>query len=115
MVTTLIGYTIATFIILAVYVSLSHCVCVCVCVCSESVGLSMRQYGTGMLHLAWLKTLLGKLYIVIKVGLILAVEAGLFPLMCGWWMDICSFVSLLPALPRCLTDHPPLRQCLAPH
>ncbi len=29
-----------------------------------------------------------------QVGLILAVEAGIFPLMCGWWIDICSFVSV---------------------
>ena len=28
-----------------------------------------------------------------QVGLILTVEAGIFPLMCGWWIDICSFVS----------------------
>jgi hypothetical protein len=27
--------------------------------------------------------------------MILAVEAGVFPLMCGWWIDICSFVSIL--------------------
>ena len=25
--------------------------------------------------------------------MILAVEAGIFPLMCGWWIDLCSFVS----------------------
>ena len=27
--------------------------------------------------------------------MILAVEAGVFPLMCGWWIDICAFVSEL--------------------
>lgn len=30
---------------------------------------------------------------LVQVGMILAVEAGVFPLMCGWWIDICSFVS----------------------
>ncbi len=34
------------------------------------------------------------LYMHTQVGLILAVEAGIFPLMCGWWIDICSFVSV---------------------
>ena len=31
---------------------------------------------------------------VFQVGMILAVEAGFFPLMCGWWIDICAFVSM---------------------
>ena len=29
----------------------------------------------------------------LQVATILVVEAGIFPLMCGWWIDICSFVS----------------------
>ena len=29
-----------------------------------------------------------------QVAMILVVEAGIFPLMCGWWIDICSFVSV---------------------
>ena len=33
------------------------------------------------------------MYVAIKVGMILAVEAGIFPLLCGWWIDICAFVS----------------------
>ena len=32
----------------------------------------------------------GLSYIVLKVGLLMAVEIGLFPLICGWWLDICS-------------------------
>ena len=37
-----------------------------------------------------------------QVGLLLGVEAGLFPLMCGWWIDICSFVS--NTLPNTITE-----------
>ena len=40
-----------------------------------------------------MKVLIGFSYVALKVGLILSVEAGIFPLLCGWWMDICSFVS----------------------
>jgi len=29
-----------------------------------------------------------------QVGIILILEAVVFPFVCGWWMDICSFVSL---------------------
>ena len=35
------------------------------------------------------------MYVALKVAMILSVEAGFFPLMCGWWMDICSFVSTM--------------------
>ena len=41
------------------------------------------------------RSILGVTYVAIKVGMILAVEAGVFPLMCGWWIDICAFVSEL--------------------
>ena len=33
--------------------------------------------------------------------MILAVEAGIFPLMCGWWIDICSFVSIYVLFEAC--------------
>lgn len=34
--------------------------------------------------------LLGICYIVVKVSLLVVMEIGLFPLICGWWLDICS-------------------------
>ena len=34
--------------------------------------------------------------------MILVVEAGIFPLMCGWWIDICSFVSFRIRLSVCV-------------
>uniref|UniRef100_A0A3Q0R2Q8 E3 ubiquitin-protein ligase MARCHF6 n=1 Tax=Amphilophus citrinellus TaxID=61819 RepID=A0A3Q0R2Q8_AMPCI len=36
------------------------------------------------------RRLLGVCYIVVKVSLLVAMEIGLFPLICGWWLDICS-------------------------
>ncbi len=32
-------------------------------------------------------------YLVVKVFLLVLMEIGLFPLLCGWWLDICSLVS----------------------
>ena len=39
------------------------------------------------------KRILGICYMVVKVSLLVVVEIGLFPLICGWWLDICSLVS----------------------
>ncbi|XP_032872931.1 E3 ubiquitin-protein ligase MARCHF6 isoform X2 [Amblyraja radiata] len=36
------------------------------------------------------RRLLGVCYIVVKVSLLVVVEIGVFPLICGWWLDICS-------------------------
>ncbi|KAM6948500.1 E3 ubiquitin-protein ligase MARCHF6-like [Aplochiton taeniatus] len=36
------------------------------------------------------RRLLGVCYIVLKVSLLVVVEIGVFPLICGWWLDICS-------------------------
>ena len=32
---------------------------------------------------------------MVKVTLLVVVEIGLFPLICGWWLDICSLVGIL--------------------
>ncbi|XP_076322286.1 LOW QUALITY PROTEIN: E3 ubiquitin-protein ligase MARCHF6-like [Tachypleus tridentatus] len=38
--------------------------------------------------------LLGLCYVVVKVSLLSVLEIGVFPLMCGWWLDICSLTIL---------------------
>ena len=38
--------------------------------------------------------------------MLLTVEAGIFPLLCGWWMDICSFVRLAQQLTVSQSIHP---------
>jgi E3 ubiquitin-protein ligase DOA10 len=58
---------------------------------------------------------LGLCYVVVKVALLLVIEILAFPVICGWWLDICS-LSLFDAtlkvedrlraqrkfLPRCI-------------
>ena len=39
------------------------------------------------------KRVLGLCYVVVKVSLLVVVEIGIFPLICGWWLDVCSLVS----------------------
>ena len=34
--------------------------------------------------------LLGLCYVIVKVSLLSVVEIGVLPLVCGWWLDICS-------------------------
>ncbi|XP_018913896.1 E3 ubiquitin-protein ligase MARCHF6 isoform X2 [Bemisia tabaci] len=36
------------------------------------------------------KKVLGMCYVVVKVSLLSVVEVGVLPLVCGWWLDICS-------------------------
>ncbi|XP_037719740.1 E3 ubiquitin-protein ligase MARCHF6 [Drosophila subpulchrella] len=43
---------------------------------------------------------IGLCYIVVKVSLLSVVEIGVLPLICGWWLDICS----LPLLDASLKD-----------
>ncbi|XP_011865561.1 PREDICTED: E3 ubiquitin-protein ligase MARCH6-like [Vollenhovia emeryi] len=34
--------------------------------------------------------ILGRCYVIAKVSLLFVVEIGVLPLVCGWWLDICS-------------------------
>ena len=38
----------------------------------------------------WPGRIFGLCYIILKVGLLVLVEIGVFPLLCGMWMDICT-------------------------
>ncbi|XP_017786355.1 PREDICTED: E3 ubiquitin-protein ligase MARCH6 [Nicrophorus vespilloides] len=42
------------------------------------------------LRLGKARRLLGLCYIVVKVVLLSVIEIGILPLVCGWWLDICS-------------------------
>ncbi|KAG5678025.1 hypothetical protein PVAND_007733 [Polypedilum vanderplanki] len=46
------------------------------------------------------RRILGLCYIVVKVSLLSVVEIGVLPLICGWWLDICS----LPMFDATLKD-----------
>lgn len=53
-----------------------------------------------LLHLRRPRRILGLCYIVVKVSLLSVVEIGVLPLVCGWWLDICS----LPMFDATLKD-----------
>ena len=40
------------------------------------------------------KRVLGVCYVVVKVSMLAVVEIGVFPLVCGWWLDVCSLTLL---------------------
>lgn len=44
----------------------------------------------GLLGLRRPRRALGLCYVVVKVSLLSVVEIGVLPLVCGWWLDICS-------------------------
>lgn len=46
------------------------------------------------------RRILGLCYIVVKVSLLSVVEIGVLPLICGWWLDLCS----LPMFDATLKD-----------
>lgn len=64
--TTLIGYIVIAFSIVLLYA-----------LCSV---VRLRRF----------RRVLGLCYVVVKVKLLVVVEIGVFPLICGWWLDICS-------------------------
>uniref|UniRef100_A0A0P5K8I6 E3 ubiquitin-protein ligase MARCHF6 n=1 Tax=Daphnia magna TaxID=35525 RepID=A0A0P5K8I6_9CRUS len=45
---------------------------------------------TSLLRLRRPKRILGLCYVVVKVSLLTVAEIGVFPIVCGWWLDICS-------------------------
>ncbi|KAI7746699.1 hypothetical protein M8C21_009262 [Ambrosia artemisiifolia] len=47
---------------------------------AETIPSLFKQFMTAMKHLVTM----------IKVAFLLVVELGVFPLMCGWWLDICT-------------------------
>ncbi|XP_050301508.1 E3 ubiquitin-protein ligase MARCHF6 [Anthonomus grandis grandis] len=45
---------------------------------------------SGFLGLFTAKRILGLCYVVVKVSMLAVIEIGIIPLVCGWWLDICS-------------------------
>ncbi|KFD68400.1 hypothetical protein M514_04103 [Trichuris suis] len=44
----------------------------------------------GALHITRAYRPVGLVYLILKVFLLVLVEVGMFPLFCGWWLDVCS-------------------------
>ena len=51
---------------------------------AEAIPSLFRQFMAGMRHLMTM----------IKVAFLLVIELGVFPLMCGWWLDVCTLHML---------------------
>lgn len=58
--------------------------------CAIGIILMKLHAIATVLNFRKLRRLLGISYIVVKVTVVLMAEIGLLPLMCGWWLDVCS-------------------------
>ncbi|XP_062500948.1 E3 ubiquitin-protein ligase MARCHF6-like isoform X2 [Corticium candelabrum] len=52
--------------------------------------LSMGYIIVSLFNAPRMQRWLGLFYTVVKVSLLMMVEVGIFPVVCGWWIDICS-------------------------
>ena len=68
--------------------------------CLVGVALVNLHAIAKILKLRRPRRILGLCYIVVKVSLLSVVEIGVLPLICGWWLDICS----LPMFDATLKD-----------
>lgn len=68
--------------------------------CLVGVALVKLHAIAKLLKLKRPRRILGLCYIVVKVSLLSVVEIGVLPLICGWWLDLCS----LPMFDATLKD-----------
>ncbi|XXG63804.1 hypothetical protein AAC387_Pa05g1907 [Persea americana] len=57
---------------------------------AETIPSLIRQFLAGMKHLMTM----------VKVAFLLVIELGVFPLMCGWWLDVCTIRMLGTTITR---------------
>ncbi|XP_055371835.1 E3 ubiquitin-protein ligase MARCHF6 [Condylostylus longicornis] len=58
--------------------------------CNIGVTLVILHSIARLFKMRKIRWLFGLCYIVVKVSLLSVVEVGVLPLVCGWWLDICS-------------------------
>ncbi|XP_067642851.1 E3 ubiquitin-protein ligase MARCHF6 [Eurosta solidaginis] len=58
--------------------------------CFIGLTLVVLHFFARVFRMRRLRWLIGLCYIVVKVSLLSVVEIGVLPLVCGWWLDICS-------------------------
>lgn len=68
--------------------------------CIIGIALIKLHAIARLLKLKKPRRILGLCYIVVKVSLLSVVEIGVLPLICGWWLDLCS----LPMFDASLKD-----------
>uniref|UniRef100_A0A8C4Z6P8 RING-type E3 ubiquitin transferase n=1 Tax=Gadus morhua TaxID=8049 RepID=A0A8C4Z6P8_GADMO len=90
--TTILGYILlAAALIVCHRVHRTHMLGVCVLKYSVRVEVGvLRLTLASLVRFQKSRRLLGVCYIVVKVSLLVVMEIGLFPMICGWWLDICS-------------------------
>lgn len=57
---------------------------------AEAIPSLIRQFLAAMRHFMTM----------IKVAFLLVIELGVFPLMCGWWLDVCTLRMLGKTIPQ---------------
>ncbi|CAK9817654.1 E3 ubiquitin-protein ligase MARCHF6 [Anthophora quadrimaculata] len=58
--------------------------------CVTGVWLVVLHTLAAPLGFQHFQRLLGLCYVIVKVSLLSVIEIGILPLICGWWLDICS-------------------------
>lgn len=58
--------------------------------CVVGISLMLLHRVTALFGLGKARRVLGLCYVVVKVSILSVVEIGILPLVCGWWLDICS-------------------------
>lgn len=58
--------------------------------CTVGIFFVFFHRVAGVLGFHKAKRVLGLCYVVVKVSMLSVVEIGILPLVCGWWLDICS-------------------------
>ena len=58
--------------------------------CIIGLSLVLLHATTALLRFKKSARILGLCYVVVKVALLLVIEIIAFPVICGWWLDICS-------------------------
>lgn len=61
---------------------LGYCLVGIICLALHRIAACFRLPRT--------RRILGLCYVVVKVAMLSVVEIGILPLICGWWLDICS-------------------------
>ena len=64
--------------------------------CIIGLSLVVLHTVTHFLRFKRSSRVFGLCYVVVKVALLLVIEIVAFPVICGWWLDICS-LSLFDA------------------
>ncbi|XP_036337053.1 E3 ubiquitin-protein ligase MARCHF6, partial [Rhagoletis pomonella] len=58
--------------------------------CFIGLTLVILHFFARLFRMRRVRWVIGLCYIVVKVSLLSVVEIGVLPLVCGWWLDICS-------------------------